>query len=1625
MVSCFPQISYGEEIESNYRQLQSGEGNDNATNAAYIKLTNPEALGVKSGIISYKYMTLSNKVDTRFITALNMESGNMYLGIGQDNSSKWFWDNKSLGQYGSIQGLELPEPMTEHAVVIKFDGDVVELTLDGGEAKQVELQGLMEKGSAVAFRAGRYGSADTVIRFRDFRMTDLDGNDLVPLGEDQWEVFSSYAESFTYSTQQTSFSVSGIVSDEDGVSVEGASITLGDKSAITNGDGQFIVTEVQPGEYTLTISKEGYNEVDQVISINDTSSVLDNLVLTKQDVGVESQWRQLQSGSGNDNGNNAAFIQLNNDEAMGLTSGIVTFKYKHITSFDESRAMILAHIGASKDYYGVGHNKGGWFWDTTSSGYGGLGNIPKTESGTEYNVELKFDDDEVTITLDGQYSETKVLPAMAGNTYPIGFRAGSYNSENTTIQFKDFKVTDLEGNTIVAEGADQWIFTDGGGEASFIEEFKPPVMVNVSGRIINEDNEPIGDAQVLLGDQNAVTDELGLYSFQDIVTGDYVITVSADGYKSSHTDITVGDTDLSVDDISLSKPVPVEIDFTHKISSDIMDVAIDLDFPRVMGYKLLNSNKLMVGQLSPINELIINRNISVVPEVTCNVSDNKAVYVMNINNGSANQEATIDAVVTLELSVVDNILSLEITNIDNIIDHSIQSIYIPNHSLVSANSEQSGAKFDGANIKVNVRKSGDTHKSISAMENGIQGYMIAMVTADGLSASMWSNSQSNYGSSNIVTGDWKSITAETSRNNGKVTTGLYSSTWTYELPKTNYRREALPKAKVIIVEDSNGDNKVDWQDSAIGYRSIMNVPLGADRVPDRVAYRIAMNFGSQAANPFLKTLDNVKKVYLSTDGLGQSILLKGYGSEGHDSGHLDYANIGSRIGGAEDMKVLLEKGDAFGADFGIHVNASETYPESQYFTEDRLRKKGSSYAYGWNWIDQGININALYDLNNGRKDRFKDLYDELGGQDNQLDYIYVDVWGNGQSGDNGSWASRQLADEIHSFNWAVGGEWGYAFSNDSIFQHWAADLTYGGYTLKGVNSKIIRFVKNSQRDSWVGDYPSYGGAAVNPLLGGYDMKDFEGWQGRSDYGAYIKNLFADNVPTKFVQHYECTKWIDGNPVILNGETWIPEMEVELAGPDGEVLNIKRQSNDANSSGYHLRTMNLDDSKIMDGNTYLIPWKWDTNGNLLNDMDQKLYHYNENESTTTTTWNLLDSWKNADDLYMYELTQDGKKHEEIIQVVNGSITLTAKSNVPYVIYKSQRSQETVNWSENMHIVDAGFNSGDIQSWNTNGDISSVEVITSQVANRMLKISNPDEYTSVSQTLTDLTPGQQYAAYVGVDNRSEEKAYIKVESEDFSKSNYTVKSIAKNYIKSDAHNTNMPTVDGTSYFQNMNVYFIASESGTVTLTLAREAGAGASYFDDIRVCENQSDMYKDDTTYEQDFEHVVQGIYPFVIGNSENVEDNRIHLAEKNAPYTQQNWNGAGLNDVINGNWSIKVNGLTGRNKIVFRTIPQNYRFENNVVYDISFNYGMGSDGIYALVIGHGDGIIDEIYELDGNIYEEETNYQFQMTGNEQEDSWFGIYSTNIAPDKSTMQGDKDTFCGIGNFVLDDLRIIANK
>ena len=1082
------------------------------------------------------------------------------------------------------------------------------------------------------------------------------------------------------------------------------------------------------------------------------------------------------------------------------------------------------------------------------------------------------------------------------------------------------------------------------------------------------------------------------------------------------------------------------------IQSKVLKAVIDQAFPRVKEYTL--NGHTLPGQVQQLKKILVN-NHEITPEVTYKkINDTTAEYLMKLRD----EKNFINSDMTVRLQVVDNQLHFDVTKIVNhnqvtpgqkIDDERklLSSINFLGNSLVSVSSDQAGAKFDGATMSNNTHISGDDHIAVTnPMKDLAKGYMYGFVSTDKLAAGVWSNSQNSYGGGS---NDWTRLTAfkQTVGNTNYV--GIQSSEWQWEkaykgIVFPEYTKE-LPSAKVVITEDANADKKVDWQDGAIAYRSIMNNPQGWEKVKDITAYRIAMNFGSQAQNPFLMTLDGIKKINLHTDGLGQGVLLKGYGSEGHDSGHLNYADIGKRIGGVEDFKALIEKAKKYGAHLGIHVNASETYPESKYFNENILRKNpDGSYSYGWNWLDQGINIDAAYDLAHGRLARWEELKNKLG---EGLDFIYVDVWGNGQSGDNGAWATHVLAKEINKQGWRFAIEWGHGGEYDSTFQHWAADLTYGGYTNKGINSAITRFIRNHQKDSWVGDYRSYGGAADYPLLGGYSMKDFEGWQGRSDYNGYVTNLFAHDVMTKYFQHFTVSKWGNGTPVTMsdNGSTykWTPEMRVELVDADNNKVVVTRKSNDVNSPQYRERTVTLNGRVIQDGSAYLTPWNWDANGKKLPTDKEKMYYFNTQAGATT--WTLPSDWAKSK-VYLYKLTDQGKTEEQEVAVKDGKITLDLTANQPYVLYRSKQTNPEMSWSEGMHIYDQGFNSGTLKHWTISGDASKAEIVKSQGANEMLRIQGNKSTVSLTQKLTGLKPNTKYAVYVGVDNRSNAKASITVNTGEKEVTSYTNKSLALNYVKAYAHNTRRDnaTVDDTSYFQNMYAFFTTgSDVSNVTLTLSREAGDEATYFDEIRTFENNSSMYGDnhDTakgTFKQDFENVAQGIFPFVIGGIEGVEDNRTHLSEKHDPYTQRDWNGKKVDDVIEGNWSLKTNGLVSRRNLVYQTIPQNFRFEAGKTYRVTFEYEAGSDNTYAFVVGKGEFQSGrrgnqasnlEMHELPNTWTDSKKakKVTFLVTGAETGDTWVGIYSTGNASNTRGDSGGNANFRGYNDFIMDKLQI----
>ena len=1418
--------------------------------------------------------------------------------------------------------------------------------------------------------------------------------------------------------------------------------------------GTMVPTSLYPvtanaAEVNQDVGESDQNEENQIAvqaeledGVNDNWT-LENKVGDDAVCAVEDGWLHLQSGVGNGNNpgtNPAIFVNPNTFDFSKEGYFDFTMKTKNANTSSSDCDRFGVYLGYNTDKNGmfIGYNNGGWYWQKYVNGDGNWQTLsaPIPEKDKEVKIHIEWTaDKKVTVKVgDTVALQNEEFSSISNLGNQIAIKGGSWSSCVTNVYLKDIHYT-------------------GQKEAPEVKAYA------VSGKVVDAEGNAIANANVTIGKETVRTDENGAYSF-NLKPGKYQIDILRDGYESVSQQITVGEEDLTVADIALVKEAEME---TETLSTEDMDVVVSKTFPSVVRYDMKKGDlagKVFYGQTDKISTVKINGTAVKLSDedVTATFEADKATYVMNVKGDK------IDAVITAELVAKDNTLAFNITDIKNNLEDSaegnpVQTIEIPNQSLISVRSTQSGANFKGAAMSSNTRISGDTYADVTENTSMNKDYMYGFVSNDELSAGLWSNSEHDGSSvATTVTGGSRNtrVQAVTQKKQDYVSLGLSSCAWYYHRVVTDSHNRSymvketeMPQTKIIIAGDMNDDQQIDWQDGAVAFRSIMNNPYKSEEVPELVAYRIAMNFGGQAQNPFLTTLDNVKKVALNTDGLGQSVLLKGYANEGHDSAHPDYADIGKRIGGAADMNTLLTEGAKYGAKFGIHVNAGEMYPEAKAFKDDNVRRDSAgNLQYGWNWLDQAVGLDSIYDLATGdRESRFDDLEELVG---TNLDFVYVDIWGNntGSSNDD-SWQTRKLSKEINSNGWRMANEWGVANEYDATFQHWAADLTYGGYNQKGENSEVMRFLRNHQKDSWVADYPSYGGAAMMPLLGGYNMKDFEGWQGRNDYDTYITNLFTHDVTTKFIQHYEIIKWVDGNPVTAGEATnWIPEMEITLKDDDGNKLVLTRGSNDPNSAAYRERTITLNgkvvaqgapsagdrsDSDIQNGlkrgtESYLLPWIWDSEtGEKVSSSEEKLYHWNTQGGTTT--WEVPDSWANLKNVKVYRLTDQGKTDETTVEVVDGKVTLTAEAETPYVVCKGEKGNIAVTWSEGMHIVDAGFNGGEAsltENWTKAGD-GKAEIAKSQYSNPMLKLSGD---VSMTQELTDLTPGQQYAVLVGVDNRSDCKASMTVKSgKEVLATNYTERSIAKNYVKAYTHSNSSATVDGSSYFQNMYVYFTAPESGKVTLTLAKAAGDGDAYFDDVRVVENDADNITTNdkgqiVKFEQDFENNVQGIYPFVVSGIEGVEDNRIHLSELHAPYTQAGWDVKKMDDVLDGNWSLKINGLTQRNTLAYQTIPQNFRFEPGVKYRVSFDYQAGSDGTYSVVTGNGEykGSATEIDKLNKHMGKnQDGHYICEITGDRNGQTWFGIASTSTAPDLQGTSGSAANFGGYKELVIDNLVI----
>ncbi|MER5744720.1 endo-alpha-N-acetylgalactosaminidase family protein [Streptomyces sp. NPDC002225] len=713
------------------------------------------------------------------------------------------------------------------------------------------------------------------------------------------------------------------------------------------------------------------------------------------------------------------------------------------------------------------------------------------------------------------------------------------------------------------------------------------------------------------------------------------------------------------------------------IRSAQLAVAVAEDFPRVLAYTDRAGGGRLFGSTRPVTSVTLNGTAYPVtlkgaPRITASA----ARYTLTFT-GLPGVE--IDA----SLSVAGRATTFKVTAVRDTGAFRVSTIDIPGHDLVSVGSTDPGAATAFTTLDNDSTRTADVFGKVTAAtpaDKAPAGATYALVNTSTLAAAVESNSSYDKPSGATNGDDARFWHQARTADDGGVRVGVWSGQWTYRGDGASEPESGddLPWAKVVVTPDANGDKAVDWQDGAVAFRTIGVTAPGSASTPDRVVTHIPFNFASQATHPFLRTLDDVKRVSLATDGLGQLAVLKGYASEGHDSAHPDYGgDYNKRAGGLKDLNTLLKDGKKWGATFGVHVNATEAYPEAREFDEKLVDRTKP----GWNWLGQSYYIDQRRDINSGDlARRFQQLRDET---DRNLDFLYIDVYY------THGWIADKTLRAVQKQGWNVGSEWSDKFERGTLWSHWANDLDYGGATNKGLNSKIIRFIRNGERDTWNND----------PVLGQTAISEFEGWTGETDWNAFYDNIWQRNLPAKYLQQQRITRW-DGNDITLTG------------GVRGTVEDGKRTFYD------HGR-------KVLSGTDYLLPW----------DGGKKLYHYNK--SGGTTTWSVPSNGTYT----VYALTDNGRVKSGTVKPVDGKVTLTAKAGQPYVLYPRQAPKAAdPKWGEGTPVADPGFNDKALTAWTRTGTVGR-DTDSRGRNSAALTGSAP---AALAQRVDGLVPGKRYTA-----------------------------------------------------------------------------------------------------------------------------------------------------------------------------------------------------------------------------------------------------------------------------------------
>lgn len=943
-----------------------------------------------------------------------------------------------------------------------------------------------------------------------------------------------------------------------------------------------------------------------------------------------------------------------------------------------------------------------------------------------------------------------------------------------------------------------------------------------------------------------------------------------------------GNKNVTLDNVKVQGLMPMAPPVVEEsyavIQSDVMEATIDTNFPRVASYKWKADDEILVGEEEQLYVMEINGD-KYIPEVTSTVNADSVDYKLKVEE--------LGMEISLRMSIEGNKLKMQVTDIKEG-DVKLQYLNFPNQSLASVNSREGGQT-------ASVVTTGDWNniveefKDVNDLTPGSKGKTYAFINNDKFAVTV---------NNNTIEGGNRVVLA--TENRGDETgsykkTGISNGTWTYRevLSETtdlgaDYFQEELPWSEVIIARDENSDEKIDWQDAAVLYRENMKIPVGGEDIKNNMSY-IDFNIG-YTQNPFLRSLDTIKKLYNYTDGFGQLVLHKGYQAEGHDDSQPDYAgHIGIRQGGTKDFNKLVEDGKNYNAKVGIHINATEYVTDSFEFPEEIVNQN----APGWGWLDQAYYVDQRADITTG--ELFRRL-DNLKAEVPQLGWVYVDVYtGNG-------WNAHQIGEKINSLNYMIATEMNGPLEQHVPWTHWGGDPAYPN---KGNESKIMRFMKNDTQDSFLAD----------PLVKGNKHLLAGGWGTKHTIeGEYGTEVFYNQVlPTKYMQHFK---------IMTMNENEVTFEENLRAVREGADINYYKDGRLVATTPEN----SIGETGIGKTNLFL-PW------NPVEE-DDKIYHWNP--LGTTSTWELPSKWAGLSKVYLYELTDLGRSYVKEVPVIDGQVTLDVKKDTPYLVFQEIAEEDRItNWGDGAQIKDPGLDSQTWDYWtkaSSNENTDHITIMNEQIGTRkgndLIKVNgNNGADATIKQEITGLESGKTYSVSAWVKNDNNRNVELEVDCNGEKVENVITRAGRQR------QGEGVKWINDT--FVRMEVEFTVPEgvsTATINMNVAEGLADSTVLIDDFRIWEHPGHTNKDGYVFYEDFENVDEGITPFFLAPGRG-HSNRSHLAERDLFGRQyMTW-------VIDGRFSLKTNQQPDERGEMLITEESTFKLEPNKEYELGFIYAL--------------------------------------------------------------------------------------